>query len=121
MSGGFLYGSTATSGTKGESGNGTGTSTGTPSNNTSGSTVLTIDQIPAHIHYGLFDTQNAERRQSWGTGTTHTGLINGMGTNEWNGQFHVGSAGGGQGHTHTLSSHTHTIPYIVVYIWKRIS
>lgn len=29
------------------------------------------------------------------------------------------SQGGGKGHTHTLNSHTHNIPYTAVAVWKR--
>lgn len=40
-------------------------------------------------------------------------------------QLLVTYTGSGQGHTHTLSSHTHDVsilpPYLAVYVWKRIS
>ena len=39
--------------------------------------------------------------------------------------YFIEHTGGNQGHTHTLSSHTHDIsilpPYLAVYVWKRIS
>ena len=38
-------------------------------------------------------------------------------------RYGVGYTGGDEGHTHTLSSHTHTTnvlpPYIAVYVWQR--
>ena len=103
-----------------------------------GNHILTVDEIPSHSHYGLYDQSNAERKQSWGTDTEHTALINGMGATEWNGQFHVGSTGGGGAHNHgntgsttpsatttnsqstsTSESSSNLQPYITCYMWKR--
>lgn len=95
--------------------------TGGPSTNTSGSTTLTINQIPSHQHKGYYLPK---------------ALNAGGGNNGWfrDGGGSVSSdyittpTGGGQGHTHTLSNHTHTIengstiqPYITCYMWKRVS
>lgn len=80
-------------------------STGQASGNT-GSTTLTIDQIPSHDH------------EEFATANPNTGGIGIRGTfngNEGKGQsgydtgMKTGKTGGGQGHTHTLNSHTHTI------------
>lgn len=105
----FLYASGNTSGT-GSSGNGTGTSTGGNSGNT-GSTTLTIDQIPSHNHHMLANKNpggdNAGIQHTWGTAYA------GYDSNS------CGYTGGGKGHTHTLNNHTHTIPYISVFVWKR--
>lgn len=76
---------------------------GGPSNNTSGSTAITVNQMPAHQHKGYYSPKS---------------LNAGSGNNGWfrdgggsvSGGYTVTSTGGGQGHTHTLSSHTHSIP-----------
>jgi len=108
LSGGFLYGAVNSTGT----GNGSGTSTGTNNGNT-GSTTLTVDQIPSHNHSisrgvsevspGSSQTPNT----SWDTGF------------KFDYNLTTGNKGGGKGHTHTLNNHTHTIPYMAVYMWKR--
>lgn len=124
MNGGFLYGSTATSGTKGENGNGTGVNTGASSGDT-GSTTLTVNQIPSHTHT---HKQWVFNGAAVNTGY-HYGLCLQYNTGTWidkgnagDGELGFGNyyTGGGQGHTHSLNSHAHTIPYIAVYIWKRI-
>ncbi len=95
--------------------------TGGPSTNTSGSTKLTVNQIPAHQHKGYYQPK---------------ALSAGGGNNGWfrdgasaiSSGYVTATTGGGQGHTHTLSNHTHTIgdgstiqPYITCYMWKRVS
>ena len=102
-------------------------STGGPSNNTSGSTVLTTDQIPSHNHEGLYWYSYAISVDSGGGSVTMSST--GSGNEKTAAKLTVGSKGGGKGHTHTLSSHTHTNPntnsassldpYITVYVWKR--
>lgn len=112
-------------------------SSGGPSNNTSGSTALTVAQMPSHGH-----------RLSYRTGVVATGTsgmyyfdVGTAGTWHTSGPS-LENTGSGSGHTHTLSSHTHTIahthsieatttgaasntdnlpPYLAVYMWKRIS
>jgi microcystin-dependent protein len=106
--------------------------TGGPSTNTSGSTVLTIDQIPSHNHNTKSDAGSGS---TWVPNYTGNRKAGGSGV-------YTENTGGGQGHTHTLSNHTHTTstsstntgnggfannsfstmpPYLVVYMWKRIS
>lgn len=123
LSGGFIYASTATSGTKGESGNGSGTAVSAATGNT-GSTAITIDQMPSHTHSHREWVFNGA---SVNTGY-HYGLNLAMNTGTWIDKGYAGDGelgfgnyytGGGQGHTHSLGSHTHNIPYIVVYVWKR--
>ena len=108
---------------------------GGPSNNTSGSTALTVAQMPSHGH-----------RLSYRTGVVATGTsgmyyfdVGTAGTWHTSGPS-LENTGSGSGHTHTLSSHTHTIahthsieatttgeasdtnnmpPYIAVYVWQR--
>lgn len=117
LSGGFIYASTATSGTKGESGNGSGTAVSAATGNT-GSTTLTVSQIPAHTHdlpayhinTGSYSATGAELTYKDYSTTAWPAVAQSWGQS---------TAGGGQGHTHTLGSHTHNVPYIVVYVWKR--
>lgn len=109
MSGGFLYGAANSVG----NGNGTGTATAGNNGNT-GSTVLTVDQIPSHNH-------GIQVNIGWGAG----GKGNGWGRVDQNNpstawQSSIGNNGGGKGHTHTLNNHTHNIPYMAVWIWKRV-
>ena len=111
---------------------GSSATSGGPSNNTSGSTTLTTNQIPSHHHtYKVrqklhdYDCNGHSKEVCWFYDST---------TN-------TGDTGGGQGHTHTLSSHTHDVtasgtvsqptftgtaqnistvqPYITCYMWKR--
>lgn len=97
--------------------------TGTPSTNTSGSTVLTIAQMPSHRHV-FHNGSKATAPVAMRDGGNHEVLQgNGGRTYEYLG---MSDTGGGQGHTHTLSNHTHTISdgsslqkYITCYMWKR--
>lgn len=117
MKGGFLYGAVNSVSNSSITGTSTGASsgsTGGPSTNTTGSTVLTIDQIPAHSH-----TTYKKINSVYAAGTNRGGV-------DTNNTQNTGSTGGGKGHTHTLSnhthslnSHTHAIPNMAVFIWKR--
>ena len=112
-SGGFIYGSTST-GTRGENGNGTGTSVSSAGGGTTGSTTLTINQIPSHQH-------NIQGANSSGSSVNWTDRAVSYSTDAvgYNTGIRTNYQGGGQGHTHTLSNHSHTIPYFACYIWKR--
>ena len=126
MTGGFLYGCVNTPG----NGNGTGTSTN--------SHTLTTNQIPSHIHGGnvYFSANPSWREQiknypcavfgSNGTITSSTGVMAG-GENRYTWDVssskpytyaftmpsaNTSATGGGQGHSHN-------IPYMAVYMWKR--
>ena len=100
----FLFATNSTSGNKGNEGNGTGTSTG--------STILTTNHLPKDM--------GTIRPLSWKNDTvsgvfSYTGLggydrTAGFGS-DFGGQ-QIKLSGGGQGHTHT-------IPYIEIYVWKR--
>lgn len=84
-----------------------------------GSTTLTINQIPAHSH-GINFTNT-------GTMGNNQSRLGGGGNN----YFDTNKVGGGQGHTHTLGNHTHSNPntnsssnippYLAVNVWKRIA
>lgn len=113
LKGGFLYGFVESPGT----GNGTGTSTNANNGNT-GSTTLTVDQIPSHDH------EFPDRMMVWDAGAPNKS--DAMQDNTWDStiQFkpwgsRIGKTGGGKGHTHTLGNHSHNIPYIAVSIWRR--
>lgn len=100
---------------------GTGTSTGKNNGNT-GSTTLTIDQIPSHRH--SFRTVKDKATNSGGalpkgcnSQGDNQGWVTAIGVNDSNNA--LGYTGGGKGHTHSLNDHQHTIPYIECYVWKR--
>lgn len=110
MSGGFLYGAVNFVG----NGNGTGTITNGAIGDT-GITTLTVEQIPSHNHtidkdYGFF--YHSKSISQWE-------LINNSNGGVQRGSAISNNTGGSKGHTHTLNSHTHDIPYIAVYMWKR--
>lgn len=118
ISGRFLYCTTESKTTGGS------TTTGKASGNT-GSTTLSLSQIPKHRHplrgryggggangYGLITN----------SGDAITGNSNGTTDNCKNVSSAMDYVGGGKGHTHTLNSHTHSQslpPYFTVYCWYR--
>lgn len=108
LKGGFLYGFVESPGT----GNGTGTSTGKNNGNT-GSTTLTVDQIPPHTHKQRSRGNDGNIAQAGrDIGYEFLGSSS-MSTGE------TFSTGGGKGHTHTLNNHSHNIPFIAVSVWRR--
>lgn len=82
--------------------------------NTSGSTTLSLNQIPSHNHsngsfqYLLKSDSNHTLKDSDST-SGEPNLVS---------QGAIQSAGGGQGHTHSNNIDI-VQPYIVVYFWKR--
>ena len=108
LKGGFLYGFVESPGT----GNGTGISTGKNNGNT-GSTTLTVEQIPSHTHKQRSRGNDRNIAQA-GRDIGYKFLgSSGMSIGE------TFSTSGGKGHTHTLNSHSHNIPYIAVSVWRR--
>lgn len=114
MSGGFLYGAVSSVG----NGNGTGTATAGNNGNT-GSTAITVEQMPSHNH-------KVSSGYGSGSGLKVDKLIFSQGLNDTKyydagtgGVKFIENIGGGKGHTHTLNNHTHNIPYMAVWIWKR--
>lgn len=121
-----------------------GSATHTHTNPTTGSTTLTVDQIPGHTHtrgtmnitggYNVYwSTVNAPSGAFYGTNPTKNGSEQGGGSTTqyydtinfdasrtWSGN--TSSTGGGQGHTHTMGntgSTSNIPPYLAVYMWKR--
>ena len=99
----FLFATNATSGDKGGYGNGTGTS--------SGSTKLTAAQsgLPSHQHA----LQNANPGGTT-VGWTNYG-VDAITNKGYTGNVRTGYTGG----LSASEGHTHTIPYIEVYVWRR--
>ena len=117
------------------------TTSGEPSNNTSGSTAITIAQMPAHNHGSKSLTGSVSYRRDNSNSVTMTdasGVMSitqsnkgpwpaaGRGSTSQKGDTlnlnatHTHTTqGSGEGHTHTLSSHTHETmpPYLAVYVW----
>jgi len=107
-------------------------STGGPSNNTSGSTAITVAQMPKHRHL-------VSSRSTIATGSTSSwrAVVSDDSSNaDYSYNQYTNYQGSGSGHTHTLSSHTHSLnshthsnpttaassslqPYITCYMWKR--
>lgn len=75
-----------------------------------GSTTLTINQIPGHTHeidIGSFANSGTE---NWNAiSNAHIAPKNDQGT-----RYRTRSVGGGQGH-----NHFHVSPYYIVVVWKR--
>lgn len=99
----------------GAGGNTSGSNTSSvPSTDVTGSTALSVAQIPSHNHSLLM---------AYNTSTGSVGRpvmansINNLQSNANPVQY----TGGGQGHTHTLNAHTHEINPLrfEVYTWKR--
>lgn len=99
LSGGFIYGSTSTSGNTYSTGNGTGTST---NNHT-----LTINEIPSHSHKFTLAYGGNDPAKGFNYGNSLAGVF---GIED--GFNFIGSTGGGKGHSHN-------IPYIACSIWRR--
>tara|TARA_B100001093_G_scaffold511327_1_gene578955 strand:+ start:9102 stop:9830 length:729 start_codon:yes stop_codon:yes gene_type:complete len=97
----------------------TGGSADSPSvSSTTGSTAITIAQMPSHNHANT----------SEGGGALNYLPTSGIGQFSWGGgglggNYGIELQGGGQGHTHTITNSSVTNanyqPYITVYMWKR--
>lgn len=98
---------------------GAAVSTTTNATGTTGSTVLTIDQIPNHQH-NIQGYNTSGSAASWTERAVSYQSNNvGFGTG-----IRSSFVGGGNGHTHSLNSHNHSVstlpPYLAVNIWERV-
>lgn len=101
----------------GSTGGTTSVTSGKATGNT-GSTTLTIEQIPSHQHnvqgYNTSGSTVTWSDRAVEYGGSSVGYGSGIRTNY---------TGGGSGHTHTLNEHIHDVsiipPYLAVNIWKR--
>lgn len=100
----------------GTGGTTSGSNTSGAASGNTGSTTLTINQIPAHEHdiaigWSSSGVNNNERHIF----TDNTGFYG-------DAQFmRARITGGGQGHTHSLNNHTHTVTPLryELYVWRR--
>ena len=105
---------------------------------TSGSTAITIAQMPAHKHdlRGYNHKGSKTGKGIAGVNPDSTALVNGTaakdsGSTASSLNSAMDNTGSGQGHTHSIPSHTHTNPntstvfnlppYKVVAYWKRVA
>lgn len=111
--GGYLYAAQSTIQKTSYSGWGTQSN----ASYTTGSTTLTVDQIPAHTHgivaYG-------------GSTQWDVGYLWGRASNDYSNKVQgsslvTKSTGGSSGHTHSIGAHTHNIATVDVFVWKRIA
>lgn len=84
---------------------------------TTGSTALTINQIPPHVHFMYYNTSgggfaSTDVMSARDTATTTKGSSAAGDWGVW-----TQSNGGGQGHTHVQN----LPPYFTVYCWYRVS
>ena len=97
-----------------------GSATHYHSNPTTGSTALTIDQIPSHTHQlqkavAFNFTSNNALAYNWGSDYKRFQNI---------GQLYVNYTGGGAGHNHSMGntgSSSNIPPYFAVFMWYRTS
>lgn len=118
ISGGYIYAQNSTSLTKTSY---TGRGTQSAGSGTTGDTTLSINQIPQHNHIGL----NIDNIYilGWDNGSER-GLdlqraLSAHGISNTSNRLATSSVGGGESHNHTISSHSHNIATIEVYLWKR--
>ena len=119
ITGRFLY-CTNTSKTTGGS-----NTTGSAGGGNTGSTALSIEQIPYHDHQdnSYYGNPNSRRLAQWNVITSGDRiLIATSGSSSGYPIVDMVGQGGGKGHTHTINAHTHTQnlpPYFTVYCWYR--
>ena len=112
---------------------------------TSGSTTLSVSQIPSHTHSGKTGSANTGLMRvlnQVGTGVMPNHMVGfntggsyvdrkGVGSFPGSSHYHsftTNATGGSGGHTHSIPAHNHTAssssvstlqPYITCYMWKR--
>ncbi len=99
---------------------GSNTSSG-PSTNSTGSTALTLEQMPSHRHGNNNSVPNTFGYAVMTTEANKFLSKSNEGVGSVKEMYDTGLNGGGQGHTHTLNNHTHTVTPLryEVYMWKR--
>lgn len=138
LKGGFLYGCVNSAGQSSETGTSTGASSGSTGSysGTSGSTAITVDQMPAHCHKVTALNKDSNGYLPYNSNSdalctlsyNNWDCLYSMDTRGWSNSIAMQNTGGNQGHTHSipshthsLNSHTHVVPYIAVFAWRRIA
>ena len=144
--GGFLYSCVNSSGTGNGTGTATGASstdntgastgsTGGPSNNSTGSVTLTSNQSGLRDHTHIERYGGSPWVDSGGVASAQTGNMttySGTTSQKRNQTYGSGTANATEAHSHTLNNHTHSlnshthsmkhthnIPYVAVFVWRR--
>lgn len=108
-----------------------GTKTSGAASGNTGATTLTVEQIPSHDH-NIFNYNSALSEEYSEKKNTFGVVADAMTPfkTAW-AKMNMTSTGGGKSHSHTLNSHTHSVPasdskstdvrqpYITCYMWKR--
>lgn len=85
---------------------------------TTGSTTLSIEQIPPHKHY----IQAMAGGTQWAYGFIWSRAAGPTDGNSEGGQNnYTNEIGGGKGHNHSIPNHSHNIATIDVFMYKRIA
>ena len=95
-----------------------GSTSHTHTNPSTGSTAITVEQMPSHNHGGI-STQWVYYPQS---GPTCGGIGGSNFIVNQDASWSTWSTGSGQGHTHTMGntgSSSNMPPYLTVYCWRR--
>lgn len=111
ISGGFLYGCASSI----DNNTSTGVNTSKAGSGNTGSTALTVDQMPKHRH-GFWNQNESGYNVKDEYGTYTIAIAGQVGYQN----FYTTTQGNGQGHTHTLNNHSHVVSHIGVWVWKRI-
>lgn len=84
---------------------------------TTGNHTLTINEIPSHTHY-IYGGNNNDPPDWFGGSGNPYGILQRAGTT----YDYLSYTGGGQAHNHgNTGSSSNMPPYIVVYMWKRLT
>lgn len=75
--------------------------------------VLTVDEMPAHLHRGMY----------WGPGSSNQFGVNYSGTGMWRFEYTNASSEANfyTGYTGGSAAHNNMPPYLALYIWERIA
>lgn len=119
ISGGYLWGCNSSIDNNLMPASSGSTKSFTDGGGTSGSTTLTINQMPTHNHTFYYSTSSS----GYASGQTVAARSSASNDIQKNGDYTFYSwtqkSGGGKGHDHSIPNHSHDIPYIGVWVWKR--